>query len=91
MGDIKKVVPVGDNVLVKVEVAASKSGILLSDSAKETSERTLVAVRCGPDVKHVHEGDLLTVNMLDFRGELVHVTDDFVLVPERVVVAIERA
>lgn len=82
--------PLRDMLLVKLETAASKSGLVLSDSAKESLEHTLIALRCGPDVSSVKEGDILLVNTLDFMGVKLKVTEDTYIIPETTVVAVER-
>jgi len=88
--DLTNVVPLRDSIIAEIVIPASKSGILLSDTVKENASKHLKAVKFGPDVKGIKLNDELIVNSFDFMGQKINISEDYVLVPESVIVAVKR-
>lgn len=88
--DLTNVIPLRDSIITEVVVSASKSGIILSDTAKENASKHLKAVKLGPDVKGVELDDELIVNPFNFISQKITVSEDYVLIPESVIVAVKR-
>jgi Chaperonin 10 Kd subunit. len=88
--NIEEVIPLRDNILIKMEVEANKSGIILSEEAKENSKHTLRAVKVGPNCQQVAAGDELLVNTLEFMGTKLRLDEEHVIASEAVVVAVKR-
>lgn len=88
--DLKEVMPLRDSVIAKIEVKASKVGIILSDTAKENSEHILKAVKVGPDTKYVQEGDILLVNPYEFMNNKLKLDDEHYVFSESAIIAVKR-
>ena len=88
--NIEEIIPLRDNILIKMEVEANKSGIILSEEAKENSKHTLKAIKVGPECKQVCTGDELLVNTLEFMGTKLRLDDEYVIASESVIVAVKR-
>lgn len=88
--DLKEVMPLRDSVIAKIEVKASKVGIILSDTAKENSEHILKAVKVGPDTKYVQEGDILLVNPYEFMNNKLKLDDEYYVISESAIIAVKR-
>lgn len=88
--DLTNVVPLRDSIIAEVVVPASKAGIILSDTAKENASKHLKAVKLGPDIKGIKLDDELMVNPFDFMSQKINISEDYVLVPESVIVAVKR-
>lgn len=88
--NVEEIIPLRDNILLKMEVEANKAGIILSDEAKENSKHTLKAVKVGPECKGVCTGDEVLVNTLEFMGTKLRLDDEHVIASEAVVVAVKR-
>lgn len=87
---LKGVTPLRDSVIAKIEVKASKVGIILSDTAKENSEHILKAVKVGPDTKYVQEGDILLVNPYEFMNNKLKLDDEHYVLSESAIIAVKR-
>ncbi len=88
--NIREVMPLCDSVIAKIEVKASKAGIILSDTAKENSEYILKAVKVGPDSKYVQEGDILFVNPYEFMNNKLKLDDEHYVISESAIIAVKR-
>lgn len=89
--DLDKVIPLRNSVIAKIEVKASKAGIILSDEAKENSEHVLKTVKVGTDVKYVKQGDILLVNPFEFVNNKIKLDDEHYIFSEDVIIAVKRS
>ena len=88
--NLNEIMPLRDAVIAKIEVKASKVGIVLSDSAKENSEHILRAVKTGPDVKYVQEKDILLVNPYEFMNNKIKLDNEHYIILESTIIAVKR-
>lgn len=88
--NLKEIMPLRDTVIAKIEVKASKAGIILSDAAKENSEHVFKAVKIGPDVKYVQKGDILLVNPYEFMNNKIKLDDEHYIISELAIIAVKR-
>lgn len=88
--NIDETTPLRDYIIAEIVIQATKSGIILSENAKENAAHTLTAVKVGPDVKDVKVGDVLMVHPYSFHGERLQLSDSYVMLPESVVIAVKR-
>jgi len=88
--NVDETTPLRDYIIAEIVIQATKSGIILSDNAKENAAHVLTAVKVGPDVKDVKVGDVLMVHPYNYQGEKLRLSDSHVLFPESVVIAVKR-
>ena len=87
----EKFIPLNNYVLCRIEVPASKSGIILSDETKAaSSSKYLIAEAVGVEVKEVVPGDKLLVNPFTVVSERLVRDETHWLIPESCVAAVER-
>ena len=82
--------PLGDRVVLKHQEAEekTKSGIILTDSAKEKPQAAVV-VSVGPDVDQVKEGD--KVIYTEYAGtEVKYQEEEYTIVDQKDIIAIVK-
>ena len=82
--------PLGDRVVLKQQEAEekTKSGIILTDSAKEKPQAAVV-VSVGPDVDQVKEGD--KVIYTEYAGtEVKYQEEEYTIVDQKDIIAIVK-
>ena len=79
--DLTNVVPLRDSIIAEDVITAT---------AKENALKHLKAVKLGPDVKGIKLDDELMINPFDFMVQKIDISEDYVLVPESVIVAVKR-
>ena len=86
----RETIPLRDGIIAEVIVEASKAGIILSEMSKESAKKYIKAIKLGPDVKGVKEGDLLICNQFELLPAKINIDETHWLLPESVVLAVKR-
>lgn len=76
--------PLRDWILVRKE--KKSSGLILPDSAPDAHD--FFAVKCGPDVETVSDGDRLMFMPQRAMSQIVKIDDDHALIPQGAIVAV---
>lgn len=88
--NIDELIPTRNYILCEIIIEASKSGIILSEVAKENAKHKVIALKVGPSVETVMPGDALILNPYEFINNKVKLDEDKMIISEDAVVCVKR-